>query len=260
MVLRRLPGCWLLSSTLLLCGCGRNEAGASEAAATVSLPAVAATEAAALELEAPPAPALKTERTIGEVHVGEATFYRATGEGNCSFDRSDDLMVAAINNRDYANAALCGAYLKVSGPRGSVKVRVVDRCPGCGKGGIDLSRKAFARIADPTAGRVPVTWQLASGAVTGPIAYQYMDGTTRYWTAVQIRNHRWPIAGLEILPKGAAEWIPVKRRRYNYFVHPKPIPAGPVRVRVKALTGDTLEDELPEPTDGLLIRGAAQFP
>lgn len=196
--------------------------------------------------------------TFGEIHSGEATYYRATGKGNCSFDASDDLMVAAINTRDYAAAAMCGAYIAVSGPGGSVTVRVVDRCPGCGQGGLDLSRQAFERIAAPGAGRVRVTWQIVAGPVAGPVAYQYMDGTTRYWTAIQVRNHRWPVAALEILPTGAADWIRVERRAYNYFVHSKPIAAGPLRVRLTALTGATLEDDLPEPAGGL-VEGAAQF-
>ena len=198
-------------------------------------------------------------KSLGDMHSGEATFYRATGEGNCSFDASDDLMVAAINTKDYATAAMCGAYIAVSGPDGTVTVRIVDRCPGCGQGGLDLSRQAFARIADPVAGRVPVTWQIVSGPTSGPIAYHYMDGTTRYWTAIQVRNHRWPVAALEVMPKGATGWIRVERRSYNYFVHPKPIPAGELRVRVTAVTGATLEDELPEPAGGLLVQGVGQF-
>jgi expansin (peptidoglycan-binding protein) len=197
--------------------------------------------------------------TFGDVHSGESTYYKATGKGNCSFDATDDLMVAAINTKDYANAAMCGTYLDVSGPNGSVIVRVVDRCPGCKPGGLDLSRQAFERIAETAAGRVPVSWQVVSGTISGPVAYQYMDGTTRYWTAIQLRNHRWPVATLEIMPKGASEWIRVERRAYNYFVHPRPIAAGPLRVRVSAATGETLEDELPEPHGGLIIQGAAQF-
>ena len=40
--------------------------------------------------------------------TGEATYYAADGTGNCSFDASSDLMVAAISGPDYALAAWCG--------------------------------------------------------------------------------------------------------------------------------------------------------
>ncbi|HEY0722294.1 MAG TPA: expansin EXLX1 family cellulose-binding protein [Gammaproteobacteria bacterium] len=198
--------------------------------------------------------------TFDATHRGEATFYRATGKGNCSFTASDDRLVAAINSRDYANAAMCGAYLAVSGPDGTVTVRITDRCPGCKPGGLDLSREAFARIAPKAAGRVPITWQIVAGPVSGPVSYHYMKGSSRYWMAIQLRNHRWPVAALEIMPAGTTTWLPLERRAYNYFVHPKPIAAGSLRVRVTALTGATLEDELPEPTGLKLIEGAAQFP
>lgn len=51
-------------------------------------------------------------------HTGEGTFYGATGGGNCMFDPTpENLMVAAMNHTDYANALLCGAYIEVQGQR-----------------------------------------------------------------------------------------------------------------------------------------------
>jgi expansin (peptidoglycan-binding protein) len=39
-----------------------------------------------------------------------------------------------------------------------VVVRIVDLCPGCGLGDLDLSMTAFAKIAPLSRGRVPITW------------------------------------------------------------------------------------------------------
>lgn len=236
--------CWAAVGIALLAACG-GDGGA---------PAQAAAGDGDATLEDTAAP------TFGTVHQGEATYYHASGKGNCSFDATDDLLVAAVNTRDYAGAALCGAHLAVSGPEGSVTVRVVDRCPGCAPDGLDLSRQAFERIAPLAAGRVAVRWQIVAGAVSGPVTYHYMDGSTRYWTALQVRNHRWPLAALEILPAGADQWRRLERRAYNYFIHPKPIAAGPLRVRLTAVTGAVLEDTLPAPAGGWPIQGAAQFP
>ncbi len=53
---------------------------------------------------------------------GRATYYDATGAGNCSFDPApNDLMVAAISHEDYGSAAYCGVYVEVYGPEGTVK-------------------------------------------------------------------------------------------------------------------------------------------
>ncbi len=196
---------------------------------------------------------------INEIHKGEATYYPANGKGSCSFDASKDLMVAAINSRDYAGATMCGAYLAVTGPKGTVTVRITDLCPGCKQEALDLSKAAFSRIASRGTGRVPVTWRLVAGPATKTVEYLYKNSSTRYWTAIQVRNHRWPITTLEIKPKDSNGWIRLERRPYNYFVYSKTIPAGPLHVRVTALTGDIIEDELPEPKSGLRVHGSVQF-
>lgn len=194
-------------------------------------------------------------------HRGEGTFYGATGQGNCSFDASpDNLMVAAMNQTDYAGSAACGEYVSVSGPLGRVTVRIVDRCPECKPGDIDLSAQAFAKIADPAAGRVPITWNTVPGDVSGPVSYRYKEGSTRWWLGIQVRNHRLGIRQLDIKPAGSATWIPVQRMEYNYFVHPSAIAVGPVQVRVTAVSGDTLVQTLPEPQGGLVVQGTGQFP
>jgi expansin (peptidoglycan-binding protein) len=151
------------------------------------------------------------------IHQGVATYYDATGAGACMFDPSPgDLMVAAMNAEEYNNAAVCGAYVYVTGPKGVVTVRIVDLCPECKAGHLDLSREAFAQIADLPQGRVPIAWQVVSPALTGPIAYHFKDGSNQWWTAVQIRNHRNPIAKLEYRNSGG-QWITVPRTSYNYF-------------------------------------------
>lgn len=208
-----------------------------------------------------PAPAPSGAGGLSGTFTGEGTFYGATGEGNCGFDASpDNLMVAAMNHVEYAGSAACGAFVAVSGPKGAVTVRITDQCPECKSGDLDLSASAFARIADPIAGRVPIKWQLVPGDVSGPVTYRYKEGSSRWWVAIQVRNHRWPITSLEIRPAGSADWIAVRREDYNYFVYPTAIATGPLQVRITAVGGATLMDTLPEPAGGLLVAGTGQFP
>ncbi len=194
-------------------------------------------------------------------HQGIATYYYATGEGACGFDASPaDLMVTAMNAEEYDQAAYCGAYLHVIGPQGAVTVRVVDLCPECQAGHLDLSREAFAQIADLYLGRVDITWQLVSPELDGPIAYHFKDGSNQWWTAVQIRDHRNPIAKFEYLDSGA-NWVTVPRTSYNYFVQTNPgMGPGPYTFRVTDGYGNSLIDSgIPHIEDGL-VSGAAQFP
>jgi expansin len=195
-----------------------------------------------------------------EVHTGEATYYDfADGSGNCSFDPSpDDLMIGAMNHDDYADSAACGACVRLTGPNGEITIRIVDQCPECPAGDIDLSPEAFSQIADLNAGRVPITWSYIACDVQGPVVYHFKDGSNEYWTAVQIRNHRYPIALVEIEKDGAFQAVP--RESYNYFVDTAGMGPGPYRFRLTDTGGHTIEDTgiplVPEQD----APGTAQFP
>jgi expansin (peptidoglycan-binding protein) len=194
------------------------------------------------------------------IHQGIATYYSATGAGACMFDPSpSDLMVAAMNADEYANAAMCGAYVHVIGPQGAVTARIVDLCPECHAGHLDLSREAFAQIADLPQGRVSITWQVVSPELAGPIAYHFKDGSNQWWTAVQIRNHRNPVSQLEYWTGG--QWVSVPRTSYNYFVQTNPgMGPGPSTFRVTDSYGHVLVDSgIPHLENGT-VNGAGQFP
>ena len=195
------------------------------------------------------------------VHQGIATYYSATGEGACSFDPSPtDLMVAAMNAEEYENSAVCGAFIHAIGPKGEVTVRIVDLCPECQAGHLDLSEEAFAQIADLPLGRVPITWQVISPMLIDPIEYHFKDGSNQWWTAVQIRNHRNPIAKLEYLTAGG-QWVNVSRTSYNYFVKTNPgMGPGPYTFRVTDSYGNILIDSgIPHVENGT-VSGTSQFP
>lgn len=194
------------------------------------------------------------------LHSGIATYYDATGAGACSFDPSPgDLMVAAMNNDEYNNATYCGAYLQVNGPKGKITVRVVDLCPECHTGHLDLSREAFAAIADLSQGVVPITWRVVSPNIAGPIAYHFKEGSNQWWTAVQVRNHRNPIAKFEYW--NGSQWMTVPRVSYNFFVQTGPgMGVGPYTFRVTDMYSNTLTDSGISFIEGGTIDGAAQFP
>jgi expansin (peptidoglycan-binding protein) len=194
------------------------------------------------------------------IHQGIATYYDATGAGACMFDPSpDDLLVAAMNAEEYDQAAACGAYVRVEGPEDDVTVRIVDLCPECKAGHLDLSREAFAQIAELALGRVDIRWQVISPPLAGPIAYHFKEGSNQWWTAVQVRNHRNPVATLEYL-NSEGQWVDVPRTSYNYFVQASGMGPGPYAFRVTDIYGNELVDHgIPHVEDGT-VSGAGQFP
>lgn len=195
------------------------------------------------------------------LHQGIATYYDATGDGACMFGPSpNDMMVAAMNAEEYDNAAVCGSYVHVTGPQGEVMVRIVDLCPGCKTGHLDLSREAFAQIAALPLGRVDITWRVVSPALPDPIAYHFKDGSNQWWTAVQVRNHRNPVAKFEYLRDGS-QWISVGRTSYNYFVQTNPgMGVGPYTFRVTDIYGNELVDSGISHVENGTVSGAGQFP
>jgi expansin (peptidoglycan-binding protein) len=168
-------------------------------------------------------------------------------------------MVAAMNHTDYTGAAWCGACVLVTGPSGDVTVRIVDSCPGCKVGDLDLSKEAFAKIAPLSAGRVKITWEPTPCDVAGPISYHFKDGSNAYWTAIQIRNHRYGIATLEA-GDAAGTYTPINRVDYNYFVSTKGLGPGPYTLRVTDTRANVLEDVNIALGDSVSRDGAEQFP
>ncbi len=195
-----------------------------------------------------------------DTRTGEATYYDfADGSGNCSFPATpDDLMVGAMNHTDYAGSAVCGSCVRIEGPEGTVDVRIVDQCPECPVGDIDLSPDAFAMIAPLEAGRVDISWQTISCPVEGPVVYHFKDGSNPYWTAVQIRNHRHAIASFAVEQDGG--WVDVPRVDYNFFVKDDGMGEGPLSFRITDVLGNTLEDSGIPLLDDADASGVGQFP
>ena len=202
-----------------------------------------------------------TNIALGEQRTGQATYYAtANGDGACMFGPSpDDLNVAALNAPDWSTAAYCGACADVTGPSGTVRVRIVDECPECPTGNLDLSPQAFSQIAALDLGRVAITWNLVACDVTGPVRYRYKDGSNAWWTAVQVLNHRYPITTFEWSADGTS-FTQISRTDYNYFLDESGFGSNPVTVRITASNGEQLTDALPAVQSSLMVDGQAQFP
>jgi expansin len=192
------------------------------------------------------------------IHSGEATYYAATGDGNCMFGPSpSDLMVCAMNNTEYNASSVCGASIRVKGRLGEITLRIVDRCPECPVGNIDLSKEAFAKIDDTIRGRVPVIWWYVESQVTGPIKYRVKTGSNAWWIGIQVLNHRTPVVKLEAFYNGA--WVNIPRMDYNYFVYAGGLGPGPFTLRVTDFYGRQLVDSNVPLAPDTITSGQANF-
>jgi expansin (peptidoglycan-binding protein) len=191
--------------------------------------------------------------------TGQATYYNADGTGACSFDAGSDFLIAAMNATDYGTATWCGGCVDVTGPQGHVVVRIVDECPGCSQGSLDLSETAFGMISPLSAGRVAISWHQVDCPVSGPIAYQFQSGSSQFYTAIQLRNTRYPQLTLSAVDSSGSA-TPLPRQSYNYFVASSGLGPGPYTLRVTDDRGQAIEDtNIALATSGAQP-GSAQFP
>ncbi|MEV5437449.1 expansin EXLX1 family cellulose-binding protein [Streptomyces sp. NPDC052682] len=181
-------------------------------------------------------------------YQGVATAYDAgDGNGACLFGPSPDLMIAAMNTTDYETSRACGAYVLVRAANGkSVTVRITNECPlPCAPGQLDLSRQAFAELADLKVGRIPITWSLVSPSTSDTISIRYKTGSSSHWCALQAIGHRNPVAELEV--RTAAGWRQLPRTSYNYFVSADGSGCGSA-IRLTDIYGERLT------IDGMAVR------
>jgi expansin (peptidoglycan-binding protein) len=194
-----------------------------------------------------------------EVHKGVATYYAADGSGNCSYPATPDPLVAAMNHTEYAASATCGACVHIVGPEGEITVRIVDSCPECPVGHIDLSEGAFTMLAAKDLGKIDIDWQYVSCPVDGNISYFFKEGSNQWWTAVQVRNHRNAIATFEYKDE-MGNWKNVARVDYNFFLDESGMGPGPYAFRVTDIAGNVLEDAGVPFVEAGESPGAGQFP
>ena len=145
-------------------------------------------------------------------------------------------LVVALGNAEYAAGAACGGYLDVKGPKGTVRVKVTDRCPECAAGHLDLSRQAFAKIGDPVAGIIKVTYtKVTNAAVPGPMTVRVKEGSSRYWLALRLDNTGNPLSGVEIQSGGG--WKALSHTDYNYWIAQNGAGTGPFTIRATDTAG-----------------------
>jgi expansin len=170
--------------------------------------------------------------------TGTATHYVLSGTGNCSYPSppADGLFVA-MSPSEYDGAAACGSYVQVSGPDGSVTAEVIDQCPPCAAGHVDLSEAAFSRIAPLSAGLVPVSYRtIADPALPGPVSLRVKEGSSPYWLALLAQNTGNPLASVQV--EGASGgWQDLARADYNYWLAASGAGPGPFTVRLTDTAG-----------------------
>lgn len=180
-----------------------------------------------------------SQAQYGPIYIGEGTFYGYGGGGNCSFETPiNPVMTCAMNNYQYDSSNACGSCVHINGPKGQVILKVEDRCPECAFGDIDLSEDAFPLIANVEEGRTLISWRFIECPLEKNLELYIKEGSSIFWTAIQVRNHPNAIISVELLRNN--EWMILPRSMYNYFVANSGFGEPPYSFRVVNEWNDTL--------------------
>lgn len=209
---------------------------------------LAATLGLTLTLRSGSTPACAAGRTLAAApptgtatHSGKATFYDSKGAGgNCSNPAAPaNRLYVALGPTEYSAGAACGGFLDVVGPKGSVRVLIMDQCPECAPGHLDLSREAFAQIAEPVQGLVPITYRaVVDPPLPGPLTFRIKEGASQWWFAVRVGNHGNPLRSVEVRQGNSDPWQSAARQDYNYWLIPSGAGPGPFNLRVSDVYGN----------------------
>ncbi|KAF8843990.1 hypothetical protein BDN67DRAFT_963468 [Paxillus ammoniavirescens] len=99
---------------------------------------------------------------------GQGTYY-ATGLGACGITNTDTEYIAAVsyllfdaypgyNGVNPNDNPVCNQKVTASYQGKSIQVTITDRCTGCAITDLDFSPSAFNSLADPSLGRIDISW------------------------------------------------------------------------------------------------------
>lgn len=102
---------------------------------------------------------------------GKATYY-ATGLGACGEVNVDSDFIVALNSPQFGSGypgPNCFKQVQINANGKSATATIMDQCPGCAYGDLDMSPSLFSHFADHSVGVFQMDWDfVGSGAAPAP--------------------------------------------------------------------------------------------
>ncbi|KAM0194189.1 hypothetical protein ACHAPA_005130 [Fusarium lateritium] len=193
---------------------------------------------------------------------GSSTFYGGNlSGGNCMFSTYTlpaGILGTAFSGQKWDNGANCGACIEVTGPSGTVKAMIVDKCPECDAGHLDLFPDAFKAVGG-TDGIVDTSYKFVECGITTPLVLHNKEGTSANWFSIQVVNANEPVKSVEVSTDGGSTWKETERQDYNFFENPAGFGTTSVDVKVTSSTGKTVVVNKVGVTAGAEYKAKANF-
>ncbi|KAF5676775.1 extracellular cellulase [Fusarium denticulatum] len=193
---------------------------------------------------------------------GSSTFYGGNlAGGNCMFSTytlPSDILGTAFSGQKWDNAANCGACIEVTGPSGTIKAMIVDKCPECDLSHLDLFPDAFKAVGG-TDGIVKTSYKFVECGITTPLVLHNKEGTSANWFSIQVVNANEPVKSVQVSTDGGSTWKSTERKDYNFFENPAGFGKTSVDVKVTSSTGKSVVVKNVGVTAGAQYKASSNF-
>ncbi|KAI1323326.1 carbohydrate-binding module family 63 protein [Xylariaceae sp. FL0255] len=211
---------------------------------TIAVVTTVATSATSTSSTAPVATPTGTAVSSSAAITGTSTFYGGNlSGGTCSFSTYTlpaGIFGTAFSGSAWDSAAECGACLEVTANGKSILVMVVDECPECDAGHLDLFENAFEVLSPLSAGLLATSYTPVACGITSPLVLHNKSGTSQYFFSMQVVNSNEPVASLEVSTDGGSTFQSTERQDFNFFEITSGTGTDTVTVRVTSTSGKTI--------------------
>ncbi|MBN1130974.1 MAG: hypothetical protein JXA71_18440 [Chitinispirillaceae bacterium] len=210
------------------------------------------------------------------VENGRITYYSQSPTVACDIPQSEwPQYTTALSEKHFQGGLACGATVRLMNQGKEIQAMVVDLCPVVGNEEwcsgdmthFDLGgSNAFAQLEPVVTGVKQITFQwLPTPVGDSPIKLRLKDGINAWWIAIQVINHRYPVAKLEIKDPQTGAWITGNRTRpgmWNYwqFDFTGNGLTAPFQIRITDQYGQVIEETGTVVQEKHMWTGTKQFP
>ncbi|ETO60756.1 hypothetical protein F444_21092 [Phytophthora nicotianae P1976] len=200
-------------------------------------------------------------------YEGYGTVYTLSSpsSGNCNFMNWPEAAVtkyAALNAEQWEETMNCGRCAEVSCTDASCSgqseiVYIMDQCPGCAYGDLDLSPDVFESITGQSYTKLSIEWKFVDCPISNNVQYCLKTGSSEFWVAVQPANC---VSGVQSLSINGQETSVIDSAYYFLIDGSGESVAdlNSISISIKGVNGEVLEETLSLSADEC-TEGSKQF-
>lgn len=167
--------------------------------------------------------------------------------------------IAGVSNAFNQGGGVCDACILIETGKGkSIVARVVTYGVEQADGDIDVSPSVFKELFQNEDPRKQ-TWHFAHCPDEGPLQYEFQTGANAYWTSLWVRNPAVPLTKAEVKKAGAKDFIELQRGSDGTLTDASGFGDGAFTLRLTAMDGQVVTDDLPGFKPGELVKSTKQF-